>query len=137
MSVAETALLAVSVLVVATGLAGMVAVLLSSLNERRREMAILRSVGARPVHVFALLMAEAGLLASAGVAAGLVLMHASLWAAQGLIESKLGLFVPVTVPAGSQWLLLGGIVAVGFLVGMIPAWRAYRYSLADGMTLRT
>jgi putative ABC transport system permease protein len=49
---AERALFAVSALVVVVGLAGMLVALLTSLSERRREMAVLRSVGARPLHVF-------------------------------------------------------------------------------------
>jgi putative ABC transport system permease protein len=55
---AERTLLAVSAMVVAVGLAGLVAVVLASLGERRRELAILRSVGARPGEVFLLLSAE-------------------------------------------------------------------------------
>ena len=57
--IAERVLLAVSAMVVAVGLAGLVAVVLASLNERRRELAILRSVGARPREVFLLLVMEA------------------------------------------------------------------------------
>ena len=57
--VAERVLLAVSAMVVAVGLAGLVAVVLAGLNERRRELAILRSVGARPREIFFLLMIEA------------------------------------------------------------------------------
>jgi putative ABC transport system permease protein len=64
--VAENALLIVSAFVVVVGLFGMLTALLTSLNERRREMAILRSVGARPGHVFALIMGEAGFLTLLG-----------------------------------------------------------------------
>ena len=60
MSVAENVLRVVSSMVVVTGLLGMLTVILSSLEARRREMAVLRSVGARPLHVFALFMSEAG-----------------------------------------------------------------------------
>ena len=73
MGIAEQALLAVSAFVVVAGLIGMLTTILSSLNERRREMAILRSVGARPGHVFGLLIAEAGALAIAGALAGIVI----------------------------------------------------------------
>ena len=66
---AEKTLFAVSVLVVVVGLAGMLVALLTSLNERRREMAVLRSVGARPVHVFALILGEAGFLTGLGIVA--------------------------------------------------------------------
>ena len=59
MSVAENVLRVVSSMVVVTGLLGMLTVILSSLEARRREMAVLRSVGARPLHVFALFMSAA------------------------------------------------------------------------------
>ena len=58
MSVAERALFAISAMVVAVGLTGLIAVILAGLNERRRELAILRSVGARPRDIFVLLMIE-------------------------------------------------------------------------------
>ena len=69
MSVAENVLRVISAMVVVTGLLGMLTVILSSLEARRREMAVLRSVGARPLHVFALFMSEAGMLALLGAAA--------------------------------------------------------------------
>ena len=69
---AETALQAVSAMVVATALLGMVTMILTTLNERRREMAILRSVGARPRTILGLLMAEAGVLTVIGILLGIV-----------------------------------------------------------------
>ena len=63
---AEAALGAVSIMVVVTALLGMITMVLATLNERRREMAILRSVGARPRTVLGLLVAEAGLLGLLG-----------------------------------------------------------------------
>ncbi|WP_176518376.1 FtsX-like permease family protein, partial [Pseudomonas faucium] len=71
MGTAEQALFVVSLFVVLTGLIGMLTAILTSLNERRREMAILRSVGARPWHIAGLLVLEALALAVAGIAAGL------------------------------------------------------------------
>ena len=59
MGTAEQALFVVSLFVVLTGLIGMLTAILTSLNERRREMAILRSVGARPWHIAGLLVVEA------------------------------------------------------------------------------
>ena len=70
-SVVEIALLAVSICVVAAGLIGMLTAILTSLNERRREMAILRAVGARPWHVLLLMVSESALLAVCGVLAGM------------------------------------------------------------------
>ena len=136
MSVAEMALLIISAFVVVAGLLGMLTVILASLNERRREMAILRSVGSRPMHVFGLLMAEAGLLALLGVILGLLVLYTVLLLARPLIESQFGLFITIGFPGTRDLTILGLIVGAGFLVGIVPAIRAYRYSLADGMSIR-
>lgn len=137
LGMAEKALFIVSLFVVLTGLVGMLTAILSSLNERRREMAILRSVGARPRHVFSLLLLEAASLALAGIVLGLGLMYLCLWIAQPLILSRYGLFIAITPPGLYEWALLGAILAASVLMGSIPAWRAYRQSLADGLSIRT
>ena len=135
-AVAENALLIVSAFVVVVGLFGMLSALLTSLNERRREMAILRSVGARPGHVFALIMGEAGLLTLIGVLSGVALLYLSLIVGQPIIASRFGIFVPIGGPTTYEWILLGAVVAAGFLVGSIPSYRAYRLSVADGLSVR-
>ncbi|HCL42659.1 MAG TPA: peptide ABC transporter permease, partial [Pseudomonas sp.] len=93
LSVAEKALLLVSVFVVLTGLVGMLTAILSGLNERRREMAVLRSVGARPLHIFSLLVLEAVSLTLAGIALGLALLYAGIAAAKPWLEQQYGLFL--------------------------------------------
>jgi putative ABC transport system permease protein len=114
----------------------MATALLAGLNERRREMAVLRSVGAQPRHVFFLLMGEAGLLTLAGAALGIGLLYGMLWALQPVIESSFGLFIPIGVPSVHEFSLLAAIVGGGFLLGALPAYRAYRMSVADGVTVR-
>ena len=136
MGIAEKALLAISIFVVLVGLTGMVTVILTSLNERRREMAILRSVGARPGHILALIMGEAVSLILLGTVLGVMLLYALLITTQPLIESRFGLFIGIDWPSSYEFTLLGLLLAAGTLVSLIPGIRAYRYSLADGMTIR-
>ncbi|GAB6041003.1 ABC transporter permease [Endothiovibrio diazotrophicus] len=136
MGMAERALLAVSSFVVLVGLTGMLTVLLAGLNERRRELAILRSVGARPWQLFVLLVSEAGSLAAAGAAAGVVLLYGLLLVGRPLIEARYGLHLGLAPLSPHEWSLLALVVGAGLLIGTLPAWRAYRYSLADGMTIR-
>ena len=136
MSVAENALLIISAMVVVSGLLGMLTVILSSLEARRREMAVLRSVGARPMHVFTLFMSEAALLTLAGVVAGVVLLYAVLLLGQPIAAREFGLHIPLGLLEARDFALLGAIVVAGFIVGGIPAFRAYRLSLADGLSLR-
>jgi putative ABC transport system permease protein len=134
--IADRTLLAVAAFVVLAGLLGMLTAILVSLQERRREMAILRSVGAGPRHVFTLLVAEAGLIAVAGVALGLALTYALLAAGQPLLASRYGIFVPLAGLTGTDLAVLAGIVGAALLMGLVPAWRAYRNTLADGLTIR-
>jgi putative ABC transport system permease protein len=133
----ESALLAISVMVVGTGLLGMMTVSLAALNERRREMAILRSVGARPAHIFGLLVLESGILALAGALAGLAMLYALLGVLQPFIQASFGLHLTIDAPSLWQWTVLGLVVLAGCLAGIIPATRAYRNTLADGLIVQT
>ena len=133
---AEKTLFAVSVLVVVVGLAGMLVALLTSLSERRREMAVLRSVGARPTHVFALILGEAAVLTLAGIALGVAALYLALLAGHTWLEAHLGLFVGVSWPSPRELSLIALVALAGVAIGLIPAYRIYRYSLADGMTIR-
>jgi putative ABC transport system permease protein len=136
LGVAEQALLAVSSFVVLVGLLGMLTTMLTSLDERRREMAVLRSVGAGPRHIFGLLMLESGCLAVAGAALGVLLLYSLLAVAQPLIEARYGLFIAIGWPGAWDWTLLGIVVAAGIFAGVLPSLRAYRQSVADGMMVR-
>lgn len=135
MGTAEQALFVVSLFVVITGLIGMLTAILTSLNERRREMAILRSVGARPWQIAVLMIAEAGALALTGIVAGVVLLYAGIASAQGFVQANYGLYLPLAWPSRYEWSLLGLVLIAALLIGALPAWRAYRQSLADGLTV--
>jgi putative ABC transport system permease protein len=136
MGTAEKALFVISLFVVLTGLIGMLTAILTSLNERRREMAILRSVGARPWHVASLLILEAFALAVAGVVSGLALLYIGIFVAQDYVQNSYGLYLALSAPSQYEWTLLGGILAAALVMGVVPAWRAYRQSLADGLSIR-
>jgi putative ABC transport system permease protein len=132
----EKSLLAVSALVVVVGLSGMLVSLLTSLGERRREMAVLRSLGARPVQIFSLILGEAAFLTAMGILLGTIALYAGLLAGRSWLESRLGLYITVSWPSPGEWGLIGLVAVAGLLIGLIPAWRSYRYSLADGMIVR-
>jgi putative ABC transport system permease protein len=122
--------------VVLVGMTGMLTVLLSSLSERRRELAILRSVGARPWQIFTLLVSEAISLTCMGIAVGVGLLYMILLLASPYIESQFGLHLSIGGFTTHELSLLAILLAASLLIGAIPAWRAYRYSLADGMSIR-
>ena len=135
--IAEKALMAVSGFVVIVGIVGMLTTLMTGLNERRREMAILRSVGARPIHVFSLIIGEALMVTIVGVVGGVVLLYTSLILAQPVLLSQFGLFIDISFFSVYELVLMTIVLLAGLIAGLLPGWRIYRYSLSDGMTIRT
>ena len=134
--VAETALIGVSAMVVVTALLGMMAMIFSSLNERRREMAIWRAMGARPATILGLLVLEAALMAAIGAVLGLGLLYAGLVVAQPLVDSAFGLWLSVDPPTAQEAAVLATVIVAAAVASLLPGLRAYRLSLADGMMVR-
>ena len=135
--VAETALVGVSAMVIATALLGMAAMIFSGLNERRREMAILRAVGASPRTIVALLLIEALLMTAVAAALGVVLVYAGLFLSQPYVDAAFGLYLPISGLVDREVGILLAVIAASGIVSLLPAFRAYRLSLADGMIARS
>lgn len=135
--IGERALLGMSALVALVSLAGLVAVVLAGLNERRRELAVLRAVGAAPRHVLWLLATEGALVTVCGALAGTLAAAAGVVLAGPLVQSAFGITLRLGAPTATQWALLGAVLAAGMLASLVPGWRAYRLSLADGLSPRS
>ena len=134
--IAEVALIGVSAMVVVTALLGMMAMIFSSLNERRREMAIFRAMGARPLVIFGMLIFEASMIAISGAILGFALAYIGLYFARPIVDSAFGLWLPSAAPTLNEFSLLAAVVAASIIVSLLPAIRAYRLSLSDGMTVQ-
>jgi putative ABC transport system permease protein len=123
------ALVAWLVVVVAAG--SVLASLYGSMAARRRDIAILRGLGARRSTVFAAIVAEAAILSAAGAAAGLLVYAAVVAAARELIRAETGVVLdPFALPPGLLAAPLAA-VALGALAGLLPALLAYRTEVAD------
>ena len=99
-------------------------------------MAVLRSVGARPWHILLLFVGESAAIMAVSALVGVAALYAVQFAARPLIQERIGLYLPINAPSAHELGLLAAAVAAGILVGLVPAVRAYRMSLADGMTIR-
>jgi putative ABC transport system permease protein len=133
---AEVGLRVVAFLTLLVGLMGMGVALYASLEARRREMAVLRAVGAGPRTIVSLLVIESGLLAIVGAIAGVAVVFLALAFASGIIEARFGLALAMRPLGAMEWGYLALVITAGALVGILPAWRAYRSSLADGLSPR-
>jgi putative ABC transport system permease protein len=133
----EQALQAMAALVALVSLAGLVAVVVTGLEQRRRELAVLRAVGAGPKRVFALLLIEGVLITAAGALLGALACTAAIAAFGPWVQAQHGVALRLQAPDAAQWTWLCAILVAGTLASLLPGWRAYRLSLADGLTPRS
>ena len=133
---AEVGLRVVALFAVLIGLTGMLVSLYSSLEARRREMAILRAVGAGPRTIVSLLVLESGLLSLLGCVFGVAFVYAGLVLGQGPIEQRFGLHLAIAPLGAVEWSYLGIVLTAGIVIGFVPALKAYRTSLVDGLSPR-
>ena len=137
MSIAEQALISVSICVVVAGLLGVLSSLLTSLQGRRREIAILRAMGARPKHILSLLLSEACLISALGIVAGVISLYALMWAIAPYVRSEYGISLSLALLTSTEMLMLLAVQTGALVVGLIPAVNAYLQSLSDGMAVKT
>jgi putative ABC transport system permease protein len=123
-----------SIFVMVVALAGMLAMMLASLEQRRREMAVLRALGAGFGTLLALLLAEALILTFLAIGLGLGLVHGGLALAAPALQSATGLALQDLGPTPGEGLLVLGALALATLAGLLPAWLAARRALMDGLS---
>jgi len=135
-SYAEDSLKVVSTFVILVGVLGLLVALLTSLNERRREMAILRVMGMGASRLIFLVILETFFVCLSGIGLGIGLVYGGLSLSQSWIESYFGLFIPLKALQMSDYIYLTILLATSVLVSAIPAVKAYQTSLSDGLSLR-
>ena len=134
--VAERALIAVSLFVVGIGLVSILTSILTSLNERRREMSVLRSIGARPGHIFFLIILESALLGALGALIGVAIVAIALVFGGPILTERYGLVLADVGTGTLDLQVLAGVTLAAAITGIIPAWLALRRSLADGLSIK-
>jgi putative ABC transport system permease protein len=116
-----------------TAMAGLVATILSGLDARRRELAVLRALGASPWALFKLVMTESSVASFIGVVVGVAVSAAAMALLSPWLRAGFG------IELSSSWLtlqqlgILGLVFFTGLLASLLPAWRAMRLTLADGL----
>tara|TARA_B100000989_G_C19510228_1_gene458611 strand:+ start:646 stop:1896 length:1251 start_codon:yes stop_codon:yes gene_type:complete len=134
--VVENLLLGISIVVIFTTLLGMTAIMFSSLNERRREMSIWRAMGASPNIVMSLLMIEALSISLMSIIFSLIFLYLSLNLLQPWIDYNYGILVNVEILSIKDMYIFMIFIIASLLVSLLPAIRAYWFSINDGMTIK-
>jgi putative ABC transport system permease protein len=126
----------VAYLVVAVAAGSVLASIYNTMNERRREFAILRALGARRRTVFSAIVLEAAAIGGLGVGAGFGVYLAIFAAARAILRAQTG----VVLELGFQPVLLAaplGIVGLSVLAGLLPAFKAYSTDVASSLAPQT
>jgi putative ABC transport system permease protein len=131
----EQVLKIISWMVIVVGIASMLSSILAGLNERRREMAILRSLGASPRKITALLVFESGLVTLMGVICGCSFELSVFFLLSGWLEREFGLYLVGNALAWSDIFYLAIILICGIFAGFIPALKAKNLALKDGLSV--
>lgn len=133
LAMGEQAIEVMVILVAVVSLLSLIAVISTGLEQRRGELAVLRSLGAGPRRIFALLVFEAVIVTAAAAIAGATATALAIAALGDWLSAHYGIALQWSAPQSSQWLILSGTVLAGALASTVPGWRAYRLSISDGL----
>jgi len=131
--VVENALIVMGALVAVCSLLGVVSVLLVGLSARRKELAIYRSLGAGPGAVFLAVAGESFWVCSVAILSGVVGAQALIFVFQDVLLQSFGIQMQVGWPSLDAWISIAVLLGAAMLASLLPAWRAYRMSLSDGL----
>ena len=136
LSMVDKVLKSISFLVMLIGLFSMLIAIMTSLNERRREMAILRALGAKLSQVSGLILFETMILTSIAVVlacAVKVILELALgpWA-----QARFGLYLQAPVFSTNEIIYIAIMFVSALLMSLVPAYRAMKSALKDGLSLK-
>jgi putative ABC transport system permease protein len=136
LSMFETALSVISMAVVVSGILGLFVSMFILNHQRRREMMVLRAVGAGPRVIFSLLAGEALGLVLTGILVGWGLMYGGFLLLAPWLERRFSLALEFSVISPSDLIFAAGLILTGCLVGMFASVGAYRSAMKDGLGMR-
>lgn len=137
LAIGESALLFVGWLTAVSAMLSATAITMLSLQSRRRELAIWRSLGARPGALLSLVLAESVGIMLAGVVLGYALLQLLIFAGSSDLRALTGVGLHHSLPTKETWAMLMGLIVTAFAAGFIPAIQAYRWSLQDSLNPKT
>lgn len=128
---AKSVLLAVGYLVVAISAISVLIGLYLSIFQRKRDLAVMRALGASAHEIVSSVLIEAFLVTVLGIGAGWIIGNGVCWAIGQYLERRYGLTVGIFGWLTSEETAAFAVIAlVGFVAGMLPAWQAYRTDVA-------
>ncbi len=131
----DTAFLIISVMVLLIAFIGLLLSLFMSLQQRKRELAILRMMGASPVELAGMLVLESLIITISGVVLSFVIMMVVGIFLTPVLESQFGLVLSLTRVVAAEWYLALGIILFGVIISFIPAVLVYKREWSEGIAI--
>lgn len=133
----ENTLRLISILVLFSSLLGLSTMLLSSIRERQREIAVMRAIGASPLFVFLIIQIEALMITLVGIIVAIVVLAIGILLIQSTLSENYGIFINHFSINNQTLGIVGIIILSTFILGLIPSLSAYRMSLHHGLVERS
>jgi len=133
----ENTLRLISILVLFSSLLGLSTMLLSSIRERQREIAVMRAIGASPLFVFLIIQIEALMITLVGIIVAIVVLAIGILLIQSTLAENYGIFINYLSINNHTLGIVGIIILSTFILGLIPSLSAYRMSLHHGLVERS
>lgn len=133
----ENTLRLISILVLFSSLLGLSTMLLSSIRERQREIAVMRAIGASPLFVFLIIQIEALMITLVGIIVAIVVLAIGILLIQSTLAENYGIFINHFSINNQTLGIVGIIILSTFILGLIPSLSAYRMSLHHGLVERS
>lgn len=130
----KTMLVVMTSLIIIVSGVGIFVSIYNSMADRKREIAIMRALGARRVTVFSIIIAESVLLCAGGGLLGLVLGHALVLIAGPVVEAKSDMLINPWSFEPQELAIFPALLLLAALVGIVPGLTAYRADVAQGLS---
>ncbi|MDA0588324.1 MAG: ABC transporter permease [Planctomycetota bacterium] len=130
----RTLLLCLTALIVVVAGVGIFVSIYNSMSDRRKEIAIMRALGAHRGTVFSIILGESLLLCLGGGVLGLLFGHGLVFVAAPFIESEAGLILNPWLFEPAELILFPVLMVMATLVGFLPGMTAYRTDVAESLT---
>ena len=129
-----TALLIITLITCVVAAVGILVAIYNSMNDRRRDIAVMRALGARRETVTSIILFESGLIAVIGGVIGWFLAHFAIWCYSGRIEDQTGVQVGMFTTSQYEYAILPLVLVLALLAGLLPAMSAYRTDVGSNLS---
>ena len=130
----KTMLVVMTVLIIVVSGVGIFVSIYNSMADRKREIAIMRALGARRGTVFSIIVAEAVLLCLGGGVVGLLLGHGLVFVAGPIVEARSDVLIDPWFFEKQELFILPALLVLAVVVGLVPGITAYRADVARGLS---